>query len=1029
MPQINILNVLQGDNQSTIVDKLNYNFDQILSAGGGPQGQQGLIGPTGPIGPQGPQGVQGLQGASGTKWFVQNTTAPASGSIYAGNPALYPTIGDYWLDTGSSNEEIWVFGATGWIDTGIGLAAGSVFQNVMPVTSLVGNTTGIFIAGAATNTKALILSDADITDYVSSASENANYENSKLKISSEDSRQKLISFGRSNFEATGGGTGSTYASYNPSIEWDQSLFTGTGPSYPNSSYFNLTFKNPKGAIGIRSEGNTGGVNIYSKDEITAETVNQNIILTTASIDKGIFNNINPNGGFVEISSLPTVTNQPYPTFYANSTGVGIGIGTGQFKMTGTDSRKLAVYGNVSISKNTGLEAHTGDLFLGNPAEIKNDKGVLFVEGHSFFGTTGSDSPYNSSSYPIFTGPAENLGIYPQVFMASLDYGPVLQIANLSEKIGKYPSSRTVIGGGFYDYNAGNKSSGISDVSQEIFFDSNNTSFPNGLTAAAMSYQHKLSDQFNTADTAPVFSISTFLKTGIITNTNGASRTLIETKNSNSSLRIQANGTGALTLNKLQLGGSNNYGLTVFGQTGTSISPVTIGFNSSAYYGSFLDLNTYSVFNPISNDAINYGRHALSIAGVQTIGTRDPISAFSNSAPASQECAGTVSMLKVHRDLGTSYNYAGGMIGPSVNNYPNGIEITSFENNTLSYSVDANESVALAIGSKRGYIDPKITKGFLVSNNGRNVTINGGCIDLGAHLYIPTPTTIELAISTPGLINTGNIGVTENIRLGGDFLNSNGTTGWQYYPLNWVDNDATVQMSTSDITTFTNWDVWHYGPNIIFCDTGSSGAIQNSRRFIKYKIIGRTVHLAFTISNMEFLGTHEGFAILLPSFLQPATGDITHRAEFKETTSGNYYDNTISTKISTGRASYIDFNPNYDTSAYAKECIVSVAKIPTLKTSPPLQQVWGTTNSSGVPYNVHPNLQNYNLIIRSVTKGVASQSSYISAANPNVNAMGEGAYSSLSRRFFDGSNSFFRPANLNARSMGSYVMGSITYDLD
>ena len=53
MPQINILNILQGDNQATIVDKLNYNFDQILSAGGGPQGIRGLVGPTGPLGPQG----------------------------------------------------------------------------------------------------------------------------------------------------------------------------------------------------------------------------------------------------------------------------------------------------------------------------------------------------------------------------------------------------------------------------------------------------------------------------------------------------------------------------------------------------------------------------------------------------------------------------------------------------------------------------------------------------------------------------------------------------------------------------------------------------------------------------------------------------------------------------------------------------------------------------------------------------------------------------------------------------------------
>ena len=67
MPQINILNVLQGDNQSTIVDKINYNFDQILSSGGGPQGARGLIGSTGPVGPQGAQGTQGLQGPSGSK--------------------------------------------------------------------------------------------------------------------------------------------------------------------------------------------------------------------------------------------------------------------------------------------------------------------------------------------------------------------------------------------------------------------------------------------------------------------------------------------------------------------------------------------------------------------------------------------------------------------------------------------------------------------------------------------------------------------------------------------------------------------------------------------------------------------------------------------------------------------------------------------------------------------------------------------------------------------------------------------------
>jgi len=140
MPQINILNILAGDNQETIVDKVNYNFDQILSAGGGPQGQQGQVGPTGPIGPQGPQGVQGVQGPSGTKWFVQDNT-PASGSIGGSNPFLYPTLGDYWLDPDSANQDIYVFDGTSWTYTGFGLSVGDIFQRLSPI-NLSGGGTG-----------------------------------------------------------------------------------------------------------------------------------------------------------------------------------------------------------------------------------------------------------------------------------------------------------------------------------------------------------------------------------------------------------------------------------------------------------------------------------------------------------------------------------------------------------------------------------------------------------------------------------------------------------------------------------------------------------------------------------------------------------------------------------------------------------------------------------------------------------------------------------------------------------------------
>lgn len=68
---INIKELFVADTDPVIVDKLNYNFDQILVNGGGPRGLQGIPGPTGPqgeigaVGPTGPIGPIGISGADG----------------------------------------------------------------------------------------------------------------------------------------------------------------------------------------------------------------------------------------------------------------------------------------------------------------------------------------------------------------------------------------------------------------------------------------------------------------------------------------------------------------------------------------------------------------------------------------------------------------------------------------------------------------------------------------------------------------------------------------------------------------------------------------------------------------------------------------------------------------------------------------------------------------------------------------------------------------------------------------------------
>jgi hypothetical protein len=54
-----------SDSDTIKLDKVNFNFDQLVANGGGPQGPQGQVGESGPQGTTGQQGVQGLIGTIG----------------------------------------------------------------------------------------------------------------------------------------------------------------------------------------------------------------------------------------------------------------------------------------------------------------------------------------------------------------------------------------------------------------------------------------------------------------------------------------------------------------------------------------------------------------------------------------------------------------------------------------------------------------------------------------------------------------------------------------------------------------------------------------------------------------------------------------------------------------------------------------------------------------------------------------------------------------------------------------------------
>ena len=166
---LNLLQLLQSDDQTTYTDKVNYNFDQILSMGGGPIGPTGFNGIQGVPGNQGVQGFQGEPGLDGARWYV----IPSSST-----PSIpTPRINDLWLQTDTLHIFEYLGSPATWVDLGFSLSS-----------------TGVFKSGGASNllftnpsaTRSLVLSPIDYG--VGNDSPGSSY---KLKIVGNSSSPML----------------------------------------------------------------------------------------------------------------------------------------------------------------------------------------------------------------------------------------------------------------------------------------------------------------------------------------------------------------------------------------------------------------------------------------------------------------------------------------------------------------------------------------------------------------------------------------------------------------------------------------------------------------------------------------------------------------------------------------------------------------------------------------------------------------------------------------------------------------------
>jgi len=170
--------IFAGDSASEIKRKINYNFDQIISFGVGPDGHQGPKGSAGYDGPSGKKGITGPTGLRGTVWS-KSDDAPTSGNPF-----------DLWIDSNTSDYQVNYLGTTGsWFYTGYSLFTSPYFSVYSPILGPAGLTNKYAIginAGLTASDISLVVGD----DYPSVSGINPN--RSKLLISTEDQTTRPI---------------------------------------------------------------------------------------------------------------------------------------------------------------------------------------------------------------------------------------------------------------------------------------------------------------------------------------------------------------------------------------------------------------------------------------------------------------------------------------------------------------------------------------------------------------------------------------------------------------------------------------------------------------------------------------------------------------------------------------------------------------------------------------------------------------------------------------------------------------------
>jgi len=395
MSDIKLLRIEGGDSQKELIDKVNSNFLNLISFGGGPYGKVGKRGPQGNKGITGPRGSFGDMGQRGNIWSVTGTE-PSSGQI----------DGDFWMDTSDFNK-VYQYASGSWELYGSSITSQDLFRIAGPLRTSTGISSKYSYSISALDpiNYTFVLSD---NNFDSSPSGNSKFrfnpQYSKFVISTNSNLigRKIIEFTKSEYSGI-----FSFYSKTPGFLFTNPIDYSLTLTSPDGLFLETSRLGLSSVAGISINSNGININTSSLSPLSITSSSGNVIFDFSTGGTGYFStsNISYGGSFfsmpvsLRFNSESSDLNSP---LWISATGTG--ASNLRHRTSSSSSPNYSLFRGVQENPPTVISGLPVPVLPTTIVEVFGD-GTLYYDKKvdSFMppsGVIGSTSPASSTTVPV-----------------------------------------------------------------------------------------------------------------------------------------------------------------------------------------------------------------------------------------------------------------------------------------------------------------------------------------------------------------------------------------------------------------------------------------------------------------------------------------------------------------------------------------------------------------------------------------------------------------------------------------------------